>query len=152
MTDTIELVRRPMNLRDDYWPLLRMQQLSWSINFGDENFSEEAFRISLRAAQSHDLVFAYEYEGALAGWLWLSVTESLGNAHIRHVQVAQSLWGRGLGKAIIDDAISESIAHGCVELTLNVTKSNRRAMALYARQGFVLAQDYGKRQHMTLTL
>ena len=64
----------------------------------------------------------------------------------------QAHWGQGLGRAIMEDAIALCALQGYGAITLNVTKSNARAMALYAHLGFVLEEDNQERQFMRLEL
>lgn len=74
------------------------------------------------------------------------------NGHIRHLQVLQSHWGRGIARRLIADAVALCCEQGCRTLTLNVTKANRRAMALYEHTGFVVVEDNGDLQRMLLVL
>jgi len=69
-------------------------------------------------------------------------------AHIRHLQVAEPYWGRGYGRYLVQEAFRMAREKGRTEITLNVTKSNERAMRLYAGCGFVTKQDLGDRLHM----
>ena len=145
--------RRTLDFVNDYDRILEMQRLSWVINFPDVHFSEDAFRASLRSADRRHEVHVYE-AGAdeIVGWLWLSVADRRGSAHIRHVQVSQAHWGRRLARRILRDAIQLCECKGCLELTLNVTKANQRVMALYCGLGFVRIRDEGDRQLMSLDL
>lgn len=144
--------RRPVDFELDYPRLLAMHRLSWEINFPGESFFEDAFRVSLRSDVHHGDVYAYEDDEGLIGWLWLDVDPRHYSAHIKHIQVEQSRWGQGYGRRIVQDAIATAQQAGCHLLTLNVTKSNARAMALYAGLGFEIAQDQDARQRMRLIL
>ncbi len=140
--------RRAVDLESDYPALARMQRVSWEINFPGEPFVESAFRHALeRAAPSGD-VLVYEQGSEIVGWLWLDWRVGRERAHIRHLQVAQSYWGRGYGRYLVQDAFRMARQKGRREITLNVTKSNERAMRLYAGNGFVARQDLGDRLHM----
>jgi len=143
--------RRPFNLMRDYTRVLAVQRVSWPINFPGSHFSESAFRSALAKGQSRDGIYVYEKAGELVGWLWIEYSAA-GAAHIRQLQVQQAHWGRGLGRQILNDALALSAARGCHAITLNVTKSNARAMALYEHCGFVMTRDDGARQRMRLEL
>ena len=151
MTQELVLKRRPLDFERDYPLLLAMQQRSWRINFPGRMFQEATFLVSLRSGQRHNLVFVYEVDDQIVGWLWLDQGSRRG-AHIRHVQVRQSHWGQGLGRHLMEDAIRECKDAGFCALTLNVTKSNTRAMTLYQHLGFRVIEDHGERQRMRLDL
>ena len=148
----MRLTRRDVNLREDYAALLQMDRQSSAINFPGEAFYEASFRSSLDAGLRFHRIVLYEQEGVLAGWLWLDLNGAFRGAHIRHLQVTESLWGQGIGKEIIDDAIEICLANGRTHITLNVTKSNLRAVTLYEGMGFYVDKDNGERQHMRLDL
>jgi ribosomal protein S18 acetylase RimI-like enzyme len=142
--------RRALDLNRDYGRLVEMHRLSWQVNFPGQLFSEIAFHSSLQAAPREN-VFVYELDSELVGWLWLD-TRRPGECHVRHIQVAQAHWGRGLGRQIMEDAIRTCRERGCGAITLNVTKSNERAVNLYTHLGFVVTEDRGARQGMRLAL
>ena len=144
--------RRALDLARDYAALLAMQRLSWEINFPGTFFSESAFRRSLEAGARYDTILVYEQDGELIAWLWLDLFAAHKNGHIRHIQVQQSHWGQGIARRLLADAVELCQEQGCRTLTLNVTKTNRRAMALYEHTGFVVVEDNGDRQRMVLVL
>jgi len=144
--------RRPLDLERDYECILSMQRQSWQINFPGELVSEKGFRRLLTKGVRRGEVYVYEIDGTVVAWLWLDSSASKTSGHIRHVQVEQAYWGKGLGGCVVEDAISLSVNAGRKALTLNVTKSNRRAVALYEHLGFVVEADNGERQYMKLDL
>jgi ribosomal protein S18 acetylase RimI-like enzyme len=146
------LVRRAPDLAQDYPALLRMQRLSWEVNFPDLAFDDQTFVHSLRASSQLGQIYIYEVESTLVGWLWLDTSTPRISGHVRHIQVAQPFWGRGLGKRLLQDAIALCIEAHCRAVTLNVTKSNQRAMALYRSLGFLKLRDDEDRQFMELPL
>lgn len=141
--------RRAANYRRDVERLLAMQRVSWEINFAGRGFRESSFRMSLRAGIGHGDVFVYEDAGEIVGWLWLDRYDA-GIIHIRHIQVARDHWGRGIGRRIMEDAIATAQDEGRSAVTLNVTKSNARAVHLYESLGFRVISDEGERQRMKL--
>lgn len=144
--------RRLVDFERDYVTLLEMHRRSWIINFPGEPFYEDAFRVSLRSDVRQGQVYAYEDDEGLIGWLWLDIDPRRRAAHIKHIQVVEARWGQGFGRQIVEDAIDLAEHAGCRILTLNVTKSNARAMSLYASLGFEVAQDQDARQRMRLML
>jgi GNAT superfamily N-acetyltransferase len=107
-----------------------MDRLSSEINFPGDPFCEDAFRVSLRSDVRHGDVYIYEDDEGLIGWLWLDIDVRHHSAHIKHIQVEQARWGQGYGRRIVQDAMAIAGHAACRVLTLNVTKSNARAMAL----------------------
>jgi len=143
--------RRLVELERDYDQLLAMQRQSFPINFPGRAFRPLSFDTALRSSVEYGEVYAYEVEGQLVGWLWLDWSD-FGVGHIRHIQVARAHWGQGYGRAIMEDAIRIVAEAGREAVTLNVTKSNKRAMALYTSLGFAVMEDYGDRQYMRLDI
>jgi len=141
-----------VQLARDYATLLSLERESWPINFPGEEFSEVEFRHSLQTGLRFHRMYVYELDDEVVGWLWLDLDGKWDGAHIRHIQVARAYWGRGIGKALVREAVSLARDEGCNSLTLNVTKSNTRAMRLYAGLGFALDSDNGDRQRMRLSL
>ncbi|NLV73607.1 MAG: GNAT family N-acetyltransferase [Chloroflexi bacterium] len=140
-----------MDLKRDYPKLLTMQKQSYQINFPGSELEEIWFRSALEMAKYDGSVTIYESGQALVGWLWLTDVsdEAL---HIRHIQVNQAYWGRGIGRWLVEQAIAAAREMHKQAVTLNVTKSNLRAMALYHRMGFRTDHDYGERLAMRLEL
>ena len=143
--------RRTANYQQDADRLLAMQRVSWGINFPGRALHESSFCLSLRAGIDHGDVYVYEDAGEMVGWLWLDRYEAH-VVHIRHIQVTQERWGEGIARKIMEDAIAIATAEGRWAVTLNVTKSNERAMNLYAHLGFRVIADEGERQRMQLDL
>jgi len=143
--------RRALDMRRDYETLLAMYRLSWEINFPGLEFHEPSFRSWLSSGALRDQVYVYELDGKVVGWLWLDLSNRH-TGHIVHIQVDKPYWGQGLGRAIVEDAIAMCRQAGRTALTLAVTKSNARAMALYKSLGFVPVEDKAGRQKMRLEL
>lgn len=145
--------RRQVNLDTDYETLAEMQARSWEINFPDEVFMEPAFHdVLLDALNSSDSLYAYVEDGRLIGWLWMDWRLGRRRAHIRHIQVIEERWGQGYGKRIVCDAIQLARERDRTVLSLNVTRSNQRAVRLYVGLGFRTWQAMGPRQEMRLSL
>jgi len=132
--------------------LTAMQSESYAINFPKYTFRTHLFRPWLGSGIHRGEVWVYTLDGEVVGWLWLELGRPRRRAHIVHVQVAKAHWGRGIGRRIVEDGIAQAKSAGRKKLTLTVTKSNARAMALYAHLGFSVLEDLGDRQTMVLEL
>ena len=148
----VPMKRRRLDLARDYERVLAIHRLSWAINFPNEQFNEDVFGSWLCSGARRDRVYVYEIENELVGWLWLDLSAPRRSCHIRHIQVEQAYWGRGFGRRIMEDAIAMCVEQGCRKVTLNVTKHNKPAMALYIHLGFMVVEDCGERQRMKLDI
>ncbi|MCE5259107.1 MAG: GNAT family N-acetyltransferase [Chloroflexi bacterium] len=147
----MKLERRLISFREDYSQLLAMQLESYAINFPGQEMMESWFHTSLEAASIFKRVWIYLSGNEIVGWLWLDWDEPE-VLHICHVQVKSTYWGNGIGRELVKDAMQIARDKGKTAITLNVTKSNERAMALYANLGFTVGQDNGDRQLMRYEL
>ncbi|MGC9360478.1 MAG: GNAT family N-acetyltransferase [Anaerolineae bacterium] len=150
--NSLRLVRRPAREATDMDLLTAMQSESYAINFPEQVFSEHLFRPWLGSGIRRGEIWIYTLDGEVVGWLWLDLKRPRRSAHIVHVQVATEHWGRGIGRRIVEDGIAQARDAGRKKLTLTVTKSNARAMTLYAHLGFAVTGDLGDRQMMLLEL
>lgn len=148
----VTMERRVLDMERDYETLLDMQRFSWKINFPRLEFNEKAFYRSLCGAARREEVYIYEIDEGIVGWLWLDLRTPSHGGHVRHIQVERSYWGQGIGRAIMEDALSLCREKGCPHITLNVTKSNARAVSLYRHLGFETVNDHGERMRMKLEL
>lgn len=73
--------------------------------------------------------------------------EAIGSKYkIRHradvgISIAQSYWGLGIGKALMEACIECARAAGYSQLELEVVAENERAVSLYKKLGFI---EYGR--------
>jgi len=144
--------KRPFDYARDIECVVAMQQRSFEINFPGEVFYEPAFRDSLKRLGKDEIVWVYEDEGRVVGWIWLDLGQGRRRIHVRHLQVIEERWGQGIGRRILEEAIALCRELERAEITLNVTKSNARAMALYRSLGFQKVSDWGERQFMILAV
>ena len=72
---------------------------------------------------------------SLAGFL-LTTEISTGHAHLAQVAVSPSAQGHGLGKLLLGRAIEALAKAGYRSVSLMVSETNERALALYASMGF----------------
>ncbi|AJE04866.1 alanine acetyltransferase [Geobacter pickeringii] len=80
-------------------------------------------------------------QGQLAGYI--CATFVLDEGEILDVAVRRDCRGRGVGRMLVDTAISALAAHGVRTVGLEVRVSNESAIALYRRIGF---EDVGVRK------
>lgn len=59
-------------------------------------------------------------------------------AHIMNVAVLPQYQGKGYGSVMMDFLLKESLEQGLPNVTLEVRKSNERAIRLYEKKGFLL--------------
>jgi [ribosomal protein S18]-alanine N-acetyltransferase len=80
-------------------------------------------------------------DGALAGYLCLQLV--LDEAEILDVAVAPALRGRGVGRQLVEGALSQSRRLGAALVFLEVRVGNAEAILLYRRLGF---REIGRRK------
>ena len=90
--------------------------------------------------------FADSLSSAYEAWVLLDADEVAGyfllmqvvdEAHLLNITVREDLQGGGLGRAMLDHAVSVAAALGTGSMLLEVRPSNVRAKAIYERYGFV---------------
>ena len=86
-------------------------------------------------------VFAALYGGRTVGYL--SLMSVLDEGEIQNVAVAPDARRRGIGRALLAEAVAVSLRRGIKYLYLDVRESNESARALYRSQGFA---DIGRRR------
>jgi diamine N-acetyltransferase len=60
-----------------------------------------------------------------------------GDLELKRIYALSRFHGSGLGRGLMDAAIGHARAHGALRLLLGVYSGNARALAFYARNGFV---------------
>lgn len=98
-------------------------------------WTEGMFRQELLLSQSRNLV-ARINKGPVAGYInyWLVA----GEVHLHNIAVRQDFQGWGIASALLDSMLTRSYAEGARHATLEVRKSNERAIRLYERFGFTI--------------
>lgn len=120
--------------------------------FGSENMTVAWRRQTLDMPEYRsdlDLV-AVAPDGQLAGFFigWLATVVGRIEAQIEPLGVRPDLQGRGLGRALIHEALRRFAAAGAARAHIEVDVDNRAATQLYAGAGFQVEQTvlkYGKR-------
>lgn len=100
---------------------------------------------------NHQLLIA-EAAGVLAGFLQLSFLPYLTyqggwRALVEGVRVAPSARGRGVGRALVDEAIRRARTRGCHLVQLTTDKTRPDALRFYERAGFVASHE-GMKLHL----
>ncbi|WP_437723387.1 N-acetyltransferase family protein [Sorangium sp. So ce861] len=112
-----------------------------------ENAKEERWRARLELPGSHNLV-AY-VDGEPVGIATGAPFD--GTYELISMWVAPEVRGRGVGDALIEEILRWAREQGASELRLDVKEHNLRAIALYARHGFIdvgPARESGERAMM----
>lgn len=96
-------------------------------------WSESSFRSELANPQAH--YWVAQIGEALVGFagFWLVIDE----AHITNIAVHPDYQGQGIGKSLMSKLIEDAASKGAVCATLEVRKSNEKAIRLYESLGFV---------------
>ena len=84
---------------------------------------------------------AFAPDGSVAGYLCLKIV--LDEGEILDVAVSDALRGRGIGRTLVQSALSICRERGVVLVSLEVRSSNESAISLYHRLGF---RETGRRK------
>ena len=92
------------------------------------------------AATSNEKLWGAFVDGEMAGMVGLSRETRLKNRHkatLVGMYVAPEYAGRGIGRALVATLLQDARASGIELVILTVTDSNRQAIALYEKTGFL---------------
>jgi ribosomal-protein-alanine N-acetyltransferase len=109
-------------------------------------FSDPWSAQSFREALGHNAVYfacaRRSDGGALLGYVvaWFVADQG----EIANLAVSPAGWGTGIGKRLLDAALSEGLARGATAIYLEVRESNARARRLYRSRGF---DEVGRRKN-----
>lgn len=95
----------------------------WSLSAFRSALNEE--RINFHVALSGESVVGYAVS-------WCVIDE----AELANLAVVPAMRGQGIGAALLDRALSDARAAGCVVMHLEVREANAAARALYESRGF----------------
>ena len=82
----------------------------------------------------------------------LTLAKEHGVAHLSRICVDPAVTSRGLGTALLADAIRSARIEGFTRMSLDVRETNTRAIGVYSRAGFAAVSepwDYDGRDPMT---
>eukprot|EP01037_Dinobryon_pediforme_P001337 gene1337-1354_t len=111
----------------------------------------DAFAAIARQA-GNDVILAVSQDGSVLGCLQLTLIPGLSRlgmlrAQIEGVRVAAAARSRGLGEALLREAIGRATQAGCGLVQLNTDASRADAHRFYERLGFV-ASHIGMKLHL----
>lgn len=138
--DVLELVElRRKVVAEGRWFIGTAEEQTWTVDRWDQLTAD------LRGSELGTLRVA-RMDGALVGFVLLRAPAWRRTRHAvkLEIAVAESTRGRGIGRALMDDALAWAIASPVVEkVGLVVFSDNDRAIALYRACGFV---EEGRRE------
>jgi ribosomal protein S18 acetylase RimI-like enzyme len=108
--------------------------------FNQEALSPEELGQRMEQARGLETVFLGELDGGLAGLLVLRTAPTVASAQdwaeITELYVQPASRRRGVGKALIDEALAHARDLGCTEVHLLVDPKNTPALSFYQAVGF----------------
>lgn len=127
---------RPYDAGRDREAAIELWRATWQVAFPSIDFTarlpwwRERWVTELEPAYR---IVSGEIDGALAGFTVVDI----GAGYLDQIVVGERAWGSGLGRALMSDAKA-----ACPDgLRLDVNKDNARAVAFYAREGFVVTGE-----------
>ncbi len=96
-------------------------------------WTEGVLRDELAEAATRHYVVA-ESETGLLGYAGLRFVPPEGD--VQTMAVAETAWGRGIGRALLTELLDQAAARGVTHMFLEVRSDNPRAQDLYTRFGF----------------
>ena len=69
-------------------------------------------------------------------------TNSPAGGHLARLAVHPSVWGKGIGYALVYDLLEAFQARGVRQVTVNTQQDNAASLALYARAGFIITDEH----------
>lgn len=124
------LLRKALLEESDY--------MLWEPGEFRDTVEDECSRLRRIQGSSNSLCLVATVDGGLVGVLTAMGGQVNRLAHSTKLAlgVRHSHWGKGVGSAILGEALAWSRAVGIVRVELTVHTSNERAIALYQRFGF----------------
>lgn len=122
-------------------------ETDYLLTYPDENLfdvTQERQFLKEKAESGNEIEIVAEVGNKIVGTAGI---EAVGTKYkIRHraelgLSVAKEFWGLGIGRALTQACIECAKAAGYIQLELNVSGENARALALYEKAGFV---EYGR--------
>ena len=107
-------------------------------------WSEEGLFSELSNEKAH--FYVLEYSGEIAAYMGMHII--LDECYITNIAVKSYLRRKGFGRALVENAVKKAEAEGCFFITLEVRKSNEKAIALYSVCGF---ENVGERKDFYTT-
>lgn len=121
-----------MNIREMTWDDLDQVMVIERENFSVP-WTEMGFFTYLMREDALFLVAEDEEENILG---YCGVIIAIDEGDITNVSVKKELQGKGIGKALVQALITQTVSRGVHTLFLEVRESNAGALALYEKMGF----------------
>jgi ribosomal-protein-alanine N-acetyltransferase len=102
--------------------------------FGGQAWSRESVEGELSQLGDTRSALVADFLGEIVGYVVLMVIA--GTADLTRIAVAPDHRRNGLGRELIDEAISEAASRGCEQVMLEVAADNVAAVNLYVDKGF----------------
>jgi len=134
-SDLDRLVELFMELVDHDVALGQRRPLRWSVD--PTGFAQSRFSSALRTPSNHVVVVVDPLDN-IVGTCHTSLMEE-GHpcaAHVHTLVLEEAYRGRGLGRALLDDAFQWSAENGVDEVSLDVAPRSTRSRGFYAQYGF----------------
>ena len=122
-------------------------ETDYLLSYPDENSfdpGQEAEFLKEKTDSPNEIEIVAFIDGKVAGTAGI---EAVGTKHkVKHreefgISILKEYWGLGLGKALTEACIQCAKEAGYLQLELNVTASNERAIAMYKSAGF---EEFGR--------
>jgi ribosomal-protein-alanine N-acetyltransferase len=127
MSVSSSMITRPM-IEADIDAVLAIEQSSFPAPWKREHFLHEI-------EAQHSYPFVAEADGVVVGYVCL--TSLFEEAQILDIAVALDKRGRGIALMLMESAMRLALDNGAEVLALEVRSTNRAAITLYERLGFV---------------
>lgn len=102
--------------------------------FGEQAWSRASVDDELAQLSASRSILVAEELGAVVGYVVLMVIG--GSADLTRIAVEPSHRRNGLGRELVDEALSEAAGRGCDQVMLEVAADNDAAVRLYVDRGF----------------
>jgi ribosomal protein S18 acetylase RimI-like enzyme len=102
--------------------------------FTTDRLSRRSFRYMLTKAKAATLVDVHQ--GALRGYVLVLFHAGTSLARNYSIAVSPEAQGQGVGRALMEAAEREALAHGCVYMRLEVRPDNEGAIQLYRKLSY----------------
>lgn len=129
---------------DDLATLKRISIQTFSDTFGEYNteanmnqFFEESYNLDQLKSEMDDINSQFYFirvDGDIAGYTKLNVDGEI--FELERIYILNSYQKYGLGRLLVDHAISAAKLHNCSQIRLGVWENNDNALAFYQQMGF----------------
>ncbi|MCO8244677.1 MULTISPECIES: GNAT family N-acetyltransferase [unclassified Haladaptatus] len=132
----------------DYFASADEQGREW---FDDDDFGADAERLvaddigRLESTTLTEPLFLALDDGRIVGSVQLKRLDET-TAEVKRLYVKPADRGKGIGRRLVDEVLTEAVSDGFETLRLGVAPFHERAQSLYRDLGFEFTEPYGKSQ------